>query len=189
MGCDKMELSGAKAEVQEVSGSELALPAVPAFEEPKPNPDGTHTVREMRLKGGVYLRSEVKVRGHILWVYDCASAIRTPEMTEKQLKKILTEEPERCDRPNFVLGDASGDTVDKGIQVVDVPRALRKDEKKILPPEDIKAREEQFKTMPAFKQGDVVVVTGPWAQTSPGGFTNTRGLLVYGAMENTAATP
>ncbi len=187
VACNKTELAGAKPEVEEVGGSKVDLPKVPTFEDPKPNPDGSHSAREMRLKGGAYLDTNVTIKGYVVWAYDCATALRTPEMTEAELKRILTEEPERCDRPNFVIADNPNDPADKGVQVVDVPRALRADEKKTLPPEEIKARETSFKELPAFAVGDPVTVTGQWKQASATGFMNSRGLLVYANMKNDKA--
>src|SRR5690606_39826420 len=46
-GCNKDQLQGAKAEVQETS-IKLDLPAVPDFVMPQPNPDGTHPVQDRK---------------------------------------------------------------------------------------------------------------------------------------------
>ena len=104
---------------------------MPEFTAP-PTPDGTHSVQEMRLKGNKFLDSDVRVKGHVIWIYDCGTAIRTPDMTEEELE-FMTDEPERCSRPNFYLGDSPDIAADKGIWVVDVPRVPRPDEKKALP--------------------------------------------------------
>lgn len=180
--CKPDELQGAKAEVEETN-IKLDLPAVPDFTAPAANPDGTHSVQEMRLKGNKFLDTAVRVKGHIIWIYDCATSIRTPDMTDAQLKKLLTDEPERCSRPNFYLGDAPDTPADKGIWVVEVPRLPRPDEKK-GDPEGSKLAEAAFKAMPAFKLGDQVIVSGNWALTSPKGFRNSDGLLVFGTLEN-----
>jgi hypothetical protein len=183
-GCSKAELSGAKAEVEEVGGSTVDLPAPPKFEVPEAAPGQPRSVKELRLKGGAFLDMKVQVNGVVVWVYDCKTALQTPEMTDAELKRILAEEPERCDRPNFVLAESANDPADKGIQVVDVPRALRPDELKALPKEDVAARQALFKAMPPFQVGDQVVVSGSWKQASPSGFMNSRGLLVYESMQN-----
>src|SRR5690349_10201763 len=115
-GCKKDQLEGAKAEVQETS-IKLDLPAVPDFAMPQPNPDGTHPVSEMRLKGNKFLDTEVKVKGYVVWIYDCATAIRTPEMTDKQLATLLENEPERCSRPHFTVADKPDTPPDRGIWV------------------------------------------------------------------------
>jgi hypothetical protein len=188
--CKKDELQGAKAEVEETS-IKLDLPPVPEFAAPAANPDGTHSIQEMRLKGAKFLDTDVRVKGYVIWIYDCATAIRTPEMSEKDLLKLMADEPERCSRPNFYLGDTPETPADKGIWVVEVPRAPRPDEKKALPDEQLREMETQFKAVPLFKVGDQVAVNGKWALTSPKGFRNSDGLLVFATMENltTPAAP
>ena len=176
-GCQKDQLQGAKAEVQKTS-IKLDLPKVPDFAMPQPNPDGTHSVAEMRLRGNKFLDTEVKVKGHVVWIYDCATAIRTPEMSDKDLAKLLEDEPEKCQPPHFYLGDKADTPPDRGIWVVDVPRPLRKDDKN-LPPEMQAETEARWKALAPFKLGDEVVVTGKWAQESERRFRNSDGLLVY----------
>jgi hypothetical protein len=171
LGCQGEQLAGVKAEVQETS-VKLDLPPVPAFQMPAANPDGTHSVAEMRLR-------EVRVKGHIIWIYDCATAIRTPDMNDKELERLLREEPERCERPNLYLGDAPTTPTDKGIWVVEVPRAPRPDELKTLPKEVLK----EWPEVPKYATGDQVILTGTWAVRSPKGFANSDGLLVYGKLE------
>src|SRR5688572_20046808 len=89
LGCSKDQFEGAaKAEVAETN-IRIELPAVPEFKMPSPYPDGTHPVAEMRLKGNKMLDTEVRVKGYVIWVYDCATALRTPDMTDKELQRIL----------------------------------------------------------------------------------------------------
>lgn len=184
--CSTDELEGAKAEVVDTK-IQLDLPAVPEFKMPQPNSDGSHPVPEMRLKGKSYLDTEVRVKGTVLWIYDCATALRTPEMTEADVQKKLETQPESCTRPHFVMGEAGDTKIERGIQVVEYPRPLRKDEKKALPDEEIKLREEALAALPAFKVGDEVMATGTWALKSPMGFQDSEGLLVYKSMENLSA--
>jgi len=174
MGCKKDEFAGAAAEVPE-SNIKLDLPAVPQFNMPVAYPDGSHPVAEMRLKGHKFLDTEVRVKGVVIWMYDCATAIRTPEMDDKEVKRILSEEPERCNRPNFYLGDKAGDPTDRGIWVVDVPRPPRADELKVLPKEVLA----EWPVVPVLAVGQEVVVTGTWSLKSPEGFANSTGLLVF----------
>ena len=176
-GCKKDQLEGAKAEVQKTS-IKLDLPAVPDFVMPQPNADGTHSVAEMRLRGNKFLDTEVKVKGYVVWIYDCATANRTPEMSDKDVAKMLAEEPEKCIPPHFYLGDKADTPPDRGIWVVDVPRATRKDDKN-LPDEERAVMEARWKALPSFKLGDEVVVTGKWSQESERRFRNSDGLLVY----------
>ncbi|RMH40094.1 MAG: hypothetical protein D6689_14880 [Deltaproteobacteria bacterium] len=178
-GCSGDEFQGPAAEVPQ-SNVKLDLPPVPQFKMPEPYPDGSHSVAEMRLKGNKYLDTEVTVTGYVIWMYDCATAIRTPEMTDKDVERLLKEEPERCTRPNLYLGDKPDDPVNRGIWVVDIPRPPREDEKKVLPKEDLAAWPE----VPEFKVGQHVKVTGTWALKSPQGFGSSTGLLVYKSMQD-----
>jgi hypothetical protein len=175
--CAKDEFAGPKAEVPETN-IKLDLPPVPQFNMPTPYPDGSHPVAEMRLKGNKFLDTEVRVQGYVIWMYDCGTAIRTPDMSDQDLAKLLADEPERCNRPNLYLGDKADDPTDRGIWVVDIPRPPREDEKKVLPKEMLDA----WPAVPEFKQGQHVTVTGKWAQKSPEGFANSTGLLVYASM-------
>lgn len=180
--CSSEELKGAEAEVVDTN-IKLDLPAVPAFTIPTANPDGSHPVPEMRLNGNSFLDTEIQIQGTILWIYECATAIRTPEMTEDDLKTVLETEPERCTRPHFIIGEA-GAKVERGIQVVEYPRPIRKDEKTAMPKEMIAEMEASLAALPAFKVGDDVTVTGTWALLSPKGFQDSRGLLAYKSMTN-----
>ncbi|MCP4446709.1 MAG: hypothetical protein GY811_15385 [Myxococcales bacterium] len=188
--CSSDDLSGAKAEVMETS-IKLDLPPVPDFVVPKPNPDGSHSIAELRLNGKSFLDTEISAKGTILWIYDCATAIRSPEMTDKDLKKILETEPERCTRPHFIIGEDASTKTERGIQVVEYPRAIRKDKKSALPDERIAEMEAALAALPEFKVGDEVRITGQWTLDSPKGFHNSDGLMVYGGMENmtTPAVP
>jgi hypothetical protein len=174
-GCKKDQLQGAEAEVQKTS-IKLDLPAVPDFAMPQPNPDGTHSVAEMRLRGNKFLDTEVKIKGHVVWIYDCATAIRKPDMTDKDAARLLEDEPEKCIPPHFYLGDRPDTPPDRGIWVVDVPRPPRKDDKNLLP-EEKAVVEAHWKSLPSFKLGDEVVVTGKWSVESERRFRNSDGLL------------
>jgi hypothetical protein len=183
-GCSKDEFEGAKAEVAETN-IKLDLPSVPAFDQPKPYADGTHPVREMRLKGNKFLDQEVRVKGYVVWIYDCATALRTPDMTDKDLKRLLSEEPERCQLPNLYLGDTPDTPPDRGVWLVDVPRPPREDEKKVLPKEELAAWPE----VPVYELGQELIVTGTWAQKSPRGFASSTGLIVYKSLVPANAPP
>jgi len=76
------------------------------------------------------------------------------------------------------LGDKQADPTDRGIQLVDIPRPPREDEKKVLPKEDLAA----WPAVPEFTLGQHVTVTGKWMLKSPEGFANSAGLLVYKSM-------
>lgn len=184
--CSSDELEGAKAEVMETN-IKLDLPAVPEFVVPQANPDGSHPVAEMRLNGKSFLNQEVRIKGTVLWIYDCATAIRTPEMSDKDLQNILATEPERCVRPNFIIGEDASSKTERGIRVVEYPRPIRKDEKSALGDELVAEMEAALAALPEFAVGDEVLVTGMWDLKSPKGFHNSEGLLTYGSMQNLSA--
>ena len=179
VACTTDDLQGAEAEVQDTDIT-LDMPAVPTFDMPSPNPDGTHPVREMRLKGNEFLDTEVRVKGYIVWDYDCATAIRTPDMSDRDVQQLLREHPERCERPNFYLGDSPDTPPEQGVWVVEVPRPPRPDERRALPPQELR----DWPEVPEYEIGDHVIVTGDWALRSPAGATRSEGLLVYESIEH-----
>jgi len=80
--CDSDKLKGPAAEVKK-SDIKPNLPAVPGFELPPPNPDGSKSVKEMRVKGKKLLDNDITVKGVVTWVYDCktrAWAQRFPKL-------------------------------------------------------------------------------------------------------------
>lgn len=158
----------------------LDLPSIPVFDMPSPNPDGTHPVQELRLKGYEHLDSEVEVRGYVIWDYDCATAVRTPDMTDEEVEELVQEEPERCELPNFYLGDEADAEPEQGLWVVEVPREPRPDERRNLPASELA----DWPEVPEYDVGDEVVVTGEWALQSPEGAASSEGLLVYDDLEH-----
>ena len=175
--CKQAEFKGADAEVKETE-VKLDMPKIPDFSLPKGDGD-TKTIKEMRLLGGSLLKTEVKIKGFITWIYNCGEA-EGSGLTPKQVKKMLADHPEKCDRPSFRMGDAADTPSEKGVWVVAVPRELRKDEKKGYSRKELKA----LPPVPVIALGDEVTVTGKWAQSSLTGFTRTEGLLVYGSLES-----
>ena len=197
LGCQQAA-TGPKPEVEETQ-IKLDLPAPPNFVDPKPYPDGSHSVTEMRLKGQKYLDKQVKVTGFVVYKYDLdACAI---QQGQKKLKedpkpcegkkdidactkevghKIIADSPDLCDRPYFYLADSANASFEKSVWVVDVPRPLRDDEKKNP------QRVEEFKKAPpppAISVGQKIIAEGTWAIKSPGGSGNTDGLLVYAGFQ------
>jgi hypothetical protein len=190
-GCQEPQLKGAKAEVQ-TDQLKVTLPAVPSFEVPKTNADGSHTIKEMRVAGAKYLKSDVTLHGFVVWAYDCATAIRKSGETDEAVAKRIEEDPMQCRRPAFYLGDDKGTAAERAVWVVEVPRPPTAAEKKNLPKDAIK----NWPPVPVYALGDEVSVTGTWAVSSPHGEGNTDGLLVYQSMKNitqnvetAAATP
>ena len=99
-GCDKDALKGPAAEVRK-SDVKLALPAVPAFDLPPAPSDGSHTVKELRVKGKKLLETDVTVKGVVTWAYDCPTAIRQPGVSAEAVQKMIDEDPSKCERPKF----------------------------------------------------------------------------------------
>ena len=178
-GCKKNQLEGAKAEVQE-NTIKVTVPAVPSFEVPKANADGSHSIKEMRVMGQKYLKTDVTIAGYVVWAYDCATAIRQPSDDDDAVRKRIEEDPTLCRRPAFYLGDTPDTPVERAAWVVEVPRGPTALEKKNLPKEEIAA----WPAVPPYKVGDQVLATGTWTTTSPHGESNTDGLLVYKSMKN-----
>ena len=194
--------AGPKPEVAETQ-IKLDLPAPPEFVEPKPYPDGSHSVTEMRLKSAKFLDQQVKVTGFVVFKYDLETCARDvgeklarqdPKLCDgkkdvidcatKLGKKKVAESPDQCDRPYFYLADAPNASFEKSIWVVEVPRPLRDDEKR-----DPRLVEEFKKgpQPPTFAVGDKVTVEGDWEIKSPSGFGNSDGLLIYANSAPAAA--
>lgn len=178
-GCKDDQLKGAQAEVQKTQ-IKVTVPTVPSFEVPPVNPDGSHSVKEMRVLGRKYLKQDIMVSGIVVWKYDCATAVAQPNETPEAVAKRIETDPTICRRPAFYLGDTADTPVEKALWVVEVPRAPSEAEKKNLPKEEIKA----WPPVPVVNVGDQVVVTGSWLVGSPHGENNTDGLLVYKQMKN-----
>jgi hypothetical protein len=178
-GCQDPQLKGAKAEVQ-TDQLKVTLPAVPSFEVPKVNADGSHTIKEMRVAGTKYLGGEVTLHGYVVWAYDCATAIRKSGESDEAVAKRIEEDPMQCRRPAFYLGDDKGTPAERAVWVVEVSRPPTAAEKKNLPKDVIK----NWPPVPVYAVGDEVSVTGNWLTTSPHGEGNTDGLLVYESMKN-----
>jgi hypothetical protein len=178
-GCGGSGKGGSTATGNEIVelNVKLDLPEPPAFEDPKPNPDGTHSVTEMRRKGGKFLDQVVHIKGYVVFKYDCVAVLG---------EKVVKETPDKCDRPHFYLADAQNASHDKALWVVEVPRAPREDEKKVLPKEELNDPT-IWPPEPKYAQGDLVDVEGTWATKSPKGFVNSDGLVVYKNM--TVITP
>lgn len=147
----------------------LDLPAPPAFESPPTYNDGTHSVTEMRRHGKKFFDQNVKIKGYVVWIYDCAQVLGA---------EVARDTPEKCDKPNFYIGDTPDATHEKSIWVVEVPRLPRDDERKFLPKEELAA----WPPVPKLEVGMQVVVEGKWAQKSPKGFVNSDGLLTYAGI-------
>jgi hypothetical protein len=190
-GCDKDKLKGPEAEVRK-SEVKVSLPAVPAFDLPPSPADGSHSVKEMRVKGKKLLETDVTVKGVITWAYDCPTAIRQPGVSAEAVQKMIDEDPSKCERPKFYIGDAAETPPEKSLWVVEVPRPYYKIELERLPREEIRhppsdrcdPKDPKKSACPPYKVGDQVEITGTWKLTSPHSERNSDGLLVYKHMKN-----
>ncbi|HEX3766409.1 MAG TPA: tetratricopeptide repeat protein [Kofleriaceae bacterium] len=168
----------------EIAGEtdKVDLPAVPAFALPAVEP-GFHGPRELRLQGRHLLGTEIKLRGYITWIYDCAAqlASQNPSATRVQIAGAIQRDPTLCERAKFLVGDARDTPRDASIQVVDVPRPARKAERGTRKQSELKGL---WPDVPRLALGDYITVTGNWALVSPHAEHNTDGLLVYKALEH-----
>lgn len=180
-GCEDAEFQGAEAEVKRTD-IKLDLPPVPDFDLPEANPDGTENVPLMRLQGRNMLDNEVELKGYVTWIYDCGEALRSkdPELSDKEVATIVDEQGSKCWLPHFYVGETPETPPEDSLWVVEVPRELKKWEKKGMTREELA----ELPPVPEVEVGDEVLVKGTWAQKSPKGFARTEGLLVYKELEN-----
>jgi hypothetical protein len=188
--CEKDKLKGPEAEVKKTD-VKLDLPAVPAFDLPPAPADGGHSVKELRVKGKKLFDSDITVHGFITWAYDCPTAVRKPDETDKDLQKRLDEDPTLCERPKFYIGDAKETPAEKSLWIVDVPRPYNKLELERIKkpdrnqPDRCEPKEDPKKNIcPPYAVGDEVVITGTFKMSSPHSERNSDGLLVYKKMKN-----
>ena len=192
VACDKDKLKGPEAEVKK---TDVKLD-IPAFDLPPAPADGSHTVKEMRVKGKKLLDTDVTVHGFVTWAYDCKTAIRKPEEDDKALQARIDEDPTLCERPKFYIGDTAQTPPEKSLWVVDVPRPynaleVKRIKKKDRIEPDRCEPDEKDKTKsvcPPYAVGDEVVITGTFKTSSPHSERNSDGLLVYKKMKNTTQT-
>jgi hypothetical protein len=190
-GCDKDKLKGPEAEVKK-SDIKVDLPAVPDFALPPAPGDGSHTVKELRVKGKKVLDTDITVHGFITWAYDCPTAVRKPEETDKDVQKRIDEDPTLCERAKFYIGDDKTTPVEKSLWIVDVPRPYNKLEmERMKKPErnlpdrcEPNEKDPKKNICPPYTVGDEVSVTGTFKMSSPHSERNSDGLLVYKKMKN-----
>ena len=137
VGCAGDKLKGPEAEVRK-SDQKMNLPPVPGFDLPPTPTDGTHSVKELRVKGRKLLENEITVKGFVTWAYDCPTALRSPGQSDADVQKVIDEDPTKCERPKFYVGDEAGTPAEKSLWVVDVPRPYNALEIKRLPKEELK---------------------------------------------------
>jgi tetratricopeptide (TPR) repeat protein len=159
------------------SADKVELPAVPDFALVSTAGD-VHDVKELRVGGKPLLDTDIKVRGYVIWIYDCVAAIRTPGESAAAAQKRIDDDMTLCERAKFYLGSEKTTPPEKGLWVVDVPRAPYKMERDRLPKEQLAA----WPAVPKIKVGDYVTVTGHFALQSEHKERNSDGLLVFGSL-------
>jgi hypothetical protein len=191
-GCDKDKLKGPDAEVKKTD-VKLDLPAVPAFDLPAAPADGSHSVKELRVKGKKLLDTELTVHGFVTWVYDCKTSLRKAGEDDKVLQARIDEDPTLCERPKFYIGDTAATPPEKSLWVVDVPRPYNalevkriKKKDRIEPDRCEPDEKDKMKSVcPPIAVGDEVEVKGEFKTSSPHSERNSDGLMVYKSMKNT----
>jgi hypothetical protein len=190
-GCDKDKLKGPEAEVKKTD-VKLDLPAVPAFDLPPAPADGSHTVKELRVKGKKLLDTDLTVHGFVTWAYDCKTAIRKADEDDKAVQASIDEDPNLCERPKFYICDAKDTPVEKSMWVVDVPRPYNALEVKRIKKKDRiepdrcepDEKDKSKSVCPPYAVGDEVEITGKFSTSSPHSERNSDGLIVYKTMKN-----
>jgi hypothetical protein len=162
-------------------------PAPAPVATPKPSPpeppgpvDGVYSPVYLRARGTDVLDQKIKVKGTVVWIYDCVAdvAAQQPDRSQDEIKQLVAKKPDLCKRPHFYLGDRKSTPRERAIQVVEVPRPLRADERISLPKDRVAAWPE----VPSLTVGQQVTVEGTWALHSAKGWANPDGLLVYGRL-------
>jgi hypothetical protein len=193
VGCQGDKLKGPEAEVRK-SDQKMNLPPVPGFDLPAASTDGTHSVKALRVKGRKLLENEITVKGFVTWAYDCPTALRTPGQTDEAVQKLIDDDPTRCERAKFYIGDEAATPAEKSLWVVDVPRPYNKkeikniDKKNRTDPDrcepDEKKKDPMKSICPPYKVGDQVEIKGVFTLSSPHSERNSQGLLVFKSMKN-----
>jgi tetratricopeptide (TPR) repeat protein len=166
-----------------------AIPAVPGFELPPPDPTGARSVKELRVRGANLHEDMIVVKGVVTWVYDCVAANRVDGIPEREVRKAIDADPTMCERPKFYLGDTATTPPEKSLWIVSVPRPYNKLELARIKPaertlENFPLLCEPKTRCPPYKVGDEVIVTGWFGKRSPHGEANSDGLIVYQKMKN-----
>nr|HEX4317732.1 hypothetical protein [Kofleriaceae bacterium] len=189
VGCDKGGLSVPDPEVGK-PGVTAKLPPVPDFALPATT-DGSHSVKELHVRGHKLLDQDVTVKGVITWAYDCATAVRNEGESDKDVQARIDDDPTICQRAKFYIGDSADIPPEKSLWVVDVPRPYNKKEianiKKEQRTDPLKCEpnEDPKKNIcPPYKVGDQVEITGKFSLSSPHGDANSDGVLIYEKLKN-----
>ena len=161
---------------------QVQLPAVPSFEVPPSEPGFTNP-KELRVRGRKLLDTDVKVKGYLIWIYNCLDAVIQPGESRRAAQRRIDDDPTQCERMKFYLGASKTDPPERGLWIVDVPRPPNKLERERLPREELA----KWPKPPKLKVGDYVIVSGKFTLSSPHSERNSDGLVVFAGIQ--AAKP
>jgi hypothetical protein len=179
------------------SGQGQALPPIKVNLPPTPNfdaatgpvqhPSGELTVYGLRKQMTKFLDKDVRVKGHLLYLYECPAEIRkcNDEQDAKQKRErrkapkdalpATAAAPEGgcrpCEQPHFFISDSPNGKLERALLVADYPL---KDWKSGRPKPLV------------VKQGEQYTVTGTFAINSMTGFAASNGLLIHKRLEDSA---
>jgi hypothetical protein len=180
----------ALAQGQALPPVKVNLPPPPNFDAataPVQYPTGEYSVYGLRKTMSKVLDKDVRVKGYLLYLYECPPEIRkcNEEQDAKQKKEKrkaaakgappATEAPPAqggcrpCEQPHFFISDAPNGKIERALLVADYPVKDWKTKK----PKPI-----------AVKQGEQYVVTGTFAINSITGFAASNGLIVHKRTED-----
>jgi hypothetical protein len=181
----------ALAQGQALPPIKVNLPPTPNFDAatgPVQHPTGELSVYGVRKQMSKYMDKDVRVKGYLLYLYECPPEIR--KCNEEQDAKAKKERRKGaakgappaveappaggcrpCEQPHFFISDQPNGKLERALLVADYPI---KDWKTGRP-----------KPL-AAKQGEQYVVTGTFAINSITGFAASNGLLVHKRTEDAA---
>jgi hypothetical protein len=178
------------AQGQALPEIKVNLPATPNFDNataPVQHPGGEFSIYGLRKNIGKQLDKDVRVKGYLLYLYECPPELRKcneeqDAKAKRERRKALAgkatqaaEAPKGgcrpCDQPHFFLSDTPDGKLERALLVADYPL---KDWNT--------GRPKPF----AVKPGQQYVVTGTFAINSITGFGASNGLLVHKRTEDAA---
>jgi hypothetical protein len=178
------------AQGQELPPVKVNLPPPPNFDAataPVQYPTGEYSVYGLRKNMTKILDKDVRVKGYLLYLYECPPEIRkcNDEQDAKKKKEKrkaaakgappATEAPPAaggcrpCEQPHFFISDTPTGKMERALLVADYPVKDWKTSK----PKPIQV-----------KQGEQYVVTGTFAINSITGFAASNGLIVHKRTED-----
>jgi hypothetical protein len=165
------------------------LPSTPNFDAatgPLAHPTGELTVYGVRKQMAKYMDKDVRVKGHLIYLYECPPEIRkcneeADAKAKKERKKAsakgapppAAEAPSGgcrpCEQPHFFISDSPNGKLERALLVADYPV------------KDWKSGRPKPLTV---KVGDTYTITGTFAINSITGFAASNGLLIHKRTED-----